>query len=112
MTLASSLQPLWHTRGRIREGRAWFDAVLTDHDAQHLEVAAAVRARALGDKAVLDAWAGALRVLDQAEQALAIARELDDPALLARALTACGVIAGAGYHTPRWPEPTSPRRSA
>ena len=31
--------------------------------------------------------------LDQAQQALAIAREVDDPALLARALTACGVIA-------------------
>ena len=32
--------------------------------------------------------------MDQAQQALAIARELDDPALLARALTACGCVAG------------------
>ena len=32
------------------------------------------------------------------EQALAIAREVDDPALLARTLTACGFIAGLGYH--------------
>ena len=31
--------------------------------------------------------------LDQAQQALAIAREVDDPALLVRALTACGPIA-------------------
>ena len=29
LTLASSLQPLWHARGRLREGLAWFDAVLT-----------------------------------------------------------------------------------
>ena len=36
--------------------------------------------------------------LDQAEQALAIARDVDDPALLARTLTACGFIAGLGYH--------------
>ncbi len=28
--LASSLRPLWLARGRIREGLAWFDAVLTD----------------------------------------------------------------------------------
>ena len=33
---------------------------------------------------------GTRDILDQAEQALAIAREVDDPALLARALTACG----------------------
>jgi predicted ATPase/class 3 adenylate cyclase/DNA-binding CsgD family transcriptional regulator len=98
LTLASSLQPLWQARGRIREGRAWFDTALADLDAQHPEVAAAVRARALGDKAVLDTWAGAAASTDQAEQALVIARDVDDPALLARTLTACGFIAGAGYN--------------
>ena len=36
---------------------------------------------------------GAADSLDQAQQALAIAREVNDPALLARALTACGSIA-------------------
>jgi len=98
LTLASSLQPLWQARGRIREGRAWFDTALADLDAQHPEVAAAVRARALADKAVLDTWAGAAASTDQAEQALAIARDVDDPALLARTLAACGFIAGAGYN--------------
>ena len=98
LTLASSLQPLWQARGRIREGRAWFDTALADLDAQHPEVTAAVRARALADKAVLDTWAGAAASTDQAEQALAIARDVDDPALLARTLTACGFIAGAGYN--------------
>jgi DNA-binding CsgD family transcriptional regulator len=66
--------------------------VLTD--AYHPKVAAALRARALADKAVLDAWTGATNSMDQAEEALAIARGLDDPALLARALTACGCVAG------------------
>ncbi len=80
-------------RGRLQEGLAWFDAALADDDAQHAEVAPAVRARALADKAVLDASVVATDSLDQAAQALAIARELDDPALLARALTACGCIA-------------------
>jgi predicted ATPase/class 3 adenylate cyclase len=94
LALASSLQPLWFTRGRIREGLAWFDTVLTAEDTHHLEVAAGMRARALADKAVLDAWVAARFSIDQAQQALAIARELDDPALLARTLTACGVVAG------------------
>ena len=94
LELATSLQPLWFTRGRIREGLAWFDAVLTADDTNHLEVAAAVRAGALADKAVLDAWVAARFNMDQAQQALAIAREVDDPALMARALTACGVLAG------------------
>ncbi len=57
-----------------------------------------MRARALADKALLDTWAGAAASTDQAEQALAIAREVHEPALLARTLTACGFIAGAGYN--------------
>src|SRR6516225_4682840 len=93
LALASSLQPLWLGRGRIREGLAWFDAALADLDAQHAEVAAAVRARALADNALLATWARATDNVDQAQQALALAREVDDPALLARALTACGLTA-------------------
>jgi predicted ATPase/class 3 adenylate cyclase/DNA-binding CsgD family transcriptional regulator len=91
--LASSLQPLWLARGRIREGLTWFDAALMDQDAEPAGVAPAVRARALADHAVLDAYAGATDSLEQAHEALAIAREVDEPALLARALTACGGIA-------------------
>jgi predicted ATPase/class 3 adenylate cyclase/DNA-binding CsgD family transcriptional regulator len=93
LALASSLQPLWQARGRIREGRTWFDTALADLDAQHPEVAPAVLARALADSATLGLWAGAAESLDQAQQALAIAREAEDPALLARALTARGYIA-------------------
>ena len=93
LVLASALQRLWQARGRVREGLAWFDAALADLDAQHLEVAAAVRARALANRAVLANWAGATGGMDQAEQAVAVARDIDDPALLARALTACCLIA-------------------
>ncbi len=98
LALASSLQPLWLARGRLREGVAWFDTALADDNAPHPGVAAAVRARALADRAVLAIRMGAPDSLEQAQQALAIARELDDPALLARALAACGFTAGAGYH--------------
>ncbi len=93
LQLASSLQPLWLARGRTREGLAWFDAALADLDAQHPGVAATVRARALADRALLAAHMGAADSLDQAQQALALAREVDDPALLARALSSCGFIA-------------------
>ena len=33
LTLASSLQPLWQSRGRLREGLTWFDTALADLDA-------------------------------------------------------------------------------
>ena len=90
--MASSLQPLWLARGRVREGLAWFDAVLTD-DSQQAGVARVVLARALADRAMLAALMGAADSPDQAQQALAMARGVDDPALLARALTACGYTA-------------------
>jgi predicted ATPase/class 3 adenylate cyclase/DNA-binding CsgD family transcriptional regulator len=93
LALACSLQPLWQARGRLREGLAWFDTALADDNAHHAGVAAAVLARALADSAMLGLWAGAADSPDQAQQALAIAREVEDPALLARALTACGYIA-------------------
>jgi hypothetical protein len=79
--------------GRLQEGLAWFDAVLTDDTAQHLAVTATMRTRALADRAMLAVLMGAADSLDQAQQALAMAREVDDSALLVRALTACGFIA-------------------
>ncbi|PIB76048.1 helix-turn-helix transcriptional regulator, partial [Mycobacterium celatum] len=93
LALASSLQPLWFARGHGREPLAWFDTALADLDAQRPEVAAAVRARALADQALLDSLVGGAASLDQAQQALAIARDIDDPALLVRVLTACCLIA-------------------
>ncbi|MGB6206304.1 ATP-binding protein, partial [Mycobacterium sp.] len=96
LALVSSLQPLWVARGRIREGLAWFDGTLADLDAHQLTPV--VRARALADKAVLDTYLGAADSMDRAEQAVAIARDVDEPALLARTLTAYGFTASLGYH--------------
>jgi predicted ATPase/class 3 adenylate cyclase/DNA-binding CsgD family transcriptional regulator len=94
LALASSLQPLWQARGRLREGLAWFGTALADDNAHHAGVADAVLARALADSALLGLVAGAAESLDQAQQALVIARDLDEPALLVRALTACGYVTG------------------
>ena len=91
LALASSLRPLWQARGRLLEGLTWFRTALSDGNAQHPEVAPVVRARALADCAALAFWVGAADCLDRAQQALAIARDVDDPALLAGVLTACGL---------------------
>ena len=93
VTMASSLQPVWIGRGRIREGRAWFDAALTGHPSD-VVLPDAVRARVLADKASLDIFVAGAASMDAGREALAIARELDDPALLARVLTGCGYTFG------------------
>lgn len=92
--LASSLQPLWHTRGRILEGCAWFDAIPIDQ-ASKQQVTPATRARALADMAVVTLFRG--DGMARAQHALILARELADPVLLARVLTACGIVAGYLY---------------
>ena len=66
--LALSLQPLWLGRGRIREGLAWFDAAIADQNADPAEVAPAVRAAVLADKATLNALMGATDSMEQAQR--------------------------------------------
>ncbi|MCV6966130.1 LuxR family transcriptional regulator [Mycobacterium intermedium] len=93
LQLASSLQPLWLTRGRVREGMSWIDEALADFDlvkdTANGDVAPAVLARALSDAALFDGWLGVPARREQAAEALTIARQLEDPALLVRALTGC-----------------------
>ncbi|MFD4365876.1 ATP-binding protein [Rhodococcus sp. NPDC058521] len=111
LDLASSLQPFWLARGRMREGRTWFEAVLgrdavsefddalAEHDWDALGMTPAVSARALADKAVLDIWVEGATSMDGAQKALAIAREVGDPVVLSRALAACSYVAGYSYDT-------------
>ncbi len=92
MQLVSSLQPLWAERGRLLEGSTWFEAVLNGASGNGDKVSPAIRARALADRASLDAMRRQDSLL-QAEQAVTIARELNDPVLLGHALVACCAIA-------------------
>jgi predicted ATPase/class 3 adenylate cyclase/DNA-binding CsgD family transcriptional regulator len=86
LELASSLQPLWLTRGRISEGIAWLDAASE-------AVEPAILARAIADKAVLSSWVDVTGgMVERALEALAIAREVNEPALLSRVLAACACI--------------------
>jgi predicted ATPase/class 3 adenylate cyclase/DNA-binding CsgD family transcriptional regulator len=83
--LATSLQPLWLARGRVLEGLAWLDAAVTTGPA----ATPSVRARAIADKVMLSSWVDVTGNLKRAEEALSIAREVGDPPLTSRALTAC-----------------------
>jgi predicted ATPase/class 3 adenylate cyclase/DNA-binding NarL/FixJ family response regulator len=99
LQLASALQPLWLTRGRVQEGTAWFTAALADAAAGHTEIPPAARARALADRAALEAAQSIHDNMAEAVESIAIARELDDPALLVRALAGCGAIAAFDAET-------------
>ena len=95
LRLAAS-QRLWLTRGLLREGSDWLDLALADAELAETTgapVAPAALAQALADKAFLDNMRDP-KSIPRAQRALAIARELDDPALLARALSACGRVTG------------------
>ncbi|WP_420716101.1 LuxR C-terminal-related transcriptional regulator [Mycobacterium sp. 94-17] len=93
LAFASSLQPVWLARGRIREGWAWFEAALGCLGPNNEDVPVGVQARAFADKALLSIWMGTPDIKDEADRALALTRQTGDPALLARALTACGFAA-------------------
>ena len=97
MTLSSRWR--WHRRCRRYgnrgpprglRGSTWSSTRPTPH---HLDIAPAVRARALADRVLLAANIGWYADLPgQADEALTIARQLDNPALLTRALAARGLI--------------------
>lgn len=91
LQLVSSLRPFWLARGRVREALAGFDAVLSDEGDR--KGATAVWVRAVADKSILAAWVAAPASPETAQDALATARQLDDPELIARALIACGMLA-------------------
>jgi len=91
LALASSLQPLWSTRGRVQEGLNWLSAALAGDSPQSADASAA-RVRASADKALLLSITGSTEGRDDADKALAAARELGDPALVVRALTSCGAL--------------------
>jgi len=100
--LASALQPLWLMRGRVSEGIAWLDAA----GAAGESVEPAIWARAIADKAVLSSWVDVADMVAPTMQALAVARDVNDPALLCRVLTACACITAhdAGVARPYFAE--------
>jgi predicted ATPase/class 3 adenylate cyclase/DNA-binding CsgD family transcriptional regulator len=92
LRLAVSLQPLWLNLWRMREGLAWLDEALAADTRKHSDTDPA-RVRALADKGLLHAWVGSGAEGPQiVDEALALAREIGDPALVIRALFAHGTV--------------------
>ncbi len=97
LALASSLLPVWQGRGLLREGLSWFGSILGDDGFDPDDVDPAIYARAVADNAVLDSFTAAIDSGGMVQRAIATARELGDPALLARTLAAAGCIAGLDF---------------
>ncbi|ORB88463.1 Putative HTH-type transcriptional regulator [Mycobacterium persicum] len=91
LQLILSLRPLWLRGGRVQEALAGLSAILADED--HSAIAPAVWAGAVAQYCILASWVGIPAELGRAQEALAVARDLGDPALIARALIACGMLA-------------------
>lgn len=94
LTLASSLQPLWCRHSHRREGDAWFRWLLDNGDGL---ITPAVVAHALADKAELEMFSNAAAAVDHARQAVAIARDTDDRALLLHTLRSSLFVIGYEY---------------
>ncbi len=90
LRLAASLQPLWFSRWRLKEGLTLLDAALSaethsdaDHDLAYV--------RALADKGLMLGYLGSAESAQVADEALALARETVDPTLMIRALVSHGL---------------------
>ena len=95
----------------MREGLASFDAVLSDRPEP--SVTPAVSVKAVTDHSVLANGVAAPGDPARAQEALALARQLDDRALIVAALTACGALTiydatTAGPLSPRRPNSPAP----
>lgn len=111
LQLASALQPLWLTRGRVQEGMSWINAVFADANTPPADMTPRTYARALADHALLAATVGAPDSMEHHERALAIARDVDEAGLLLRSLTACGCTASFNAEVAR-PVPCRGGRSS
>jgi predicted ATPase/class 3 adenylate cyclase/DNA-binding CsgD family transcriptional regulator len=87
LRLVSTLHRFWLRGGRFREAIAGLDVALAE--GEHSQ---AIWARAVADRSILAVWAGVPTDLSRPQEALAVARQLGDPALLAHALLACGLL--------------------
>lgn len=92
LRLVSALQRLWVARGRFREGVAGFDIVFSDQRYRDDDVAPDVWVRAVADAGILAVWYSVPASLERAQDALAVARELEDPGLIVHILVTCGML--------------------
>ncbi|WP_414686458.1 LuxR C-terminal-related transcriptional regulator [Mycobacterium sp.] len=90
LNLIVSLRPLWLRGGRILEALAGLAAILADVDRS---MTPTLWVRAVAHQSFLAGWVSVPLDVSLTHQALAVARELDDPALIAQSLIGCGMLA-------------------
>ena len=98
--LAVLLFFLWNSRGHLTEGRRWFDALLAERAA----LSQRARVFLLTFGAQLEGFSMGDEALSRAREAVALARELDDDAVLSAALSA---LVNATLHEPISSTPVS-----
>nr|WP_253900560.1 LuxR family transcriptional regulator [Mycobacterium asiaticum] len=91
LQMITSLLPLWLWGGRVLEALAGLDAILAEDERSGLTPA--VWAGAVAEQSILASWVAMPPDLARPQKALAIARELGDPALVEQALIACSMHA-------------------
>lgn len=92
LLLATSLQDVWFRRGRQQEGMVALDLLLEDSRCRSA-VPAELWVRGVADQAILAAAVAVPVNPERAQEALACARHIDDPVLLAQTLMSCGMLA-------------------
>lgn len=94
LTMVSSLQRVWLTRGRFREGLAGFESVFADERYRDEDMDPATWVLAVADAGQLAVWLGTESPgsVSRAEAAVAAARETGDRQLIARILMGCGML--------------------
>ena len=91
-TLATSLYPMWITRGRVVEGLSWIDDVVADIEQGGTGTTDPACIAALARSAVLNVAVNGAYLVDRAQSALDAARDVGDPVLLARAMVGRGYV--------------------
>lgn len=94
LTMLSSLQRVWLTRSRFREGLAGFESVFADERYRDEDMDPATWVRAVADAAHLAVWLNteSPESGSRADVAVAAARETGDQHLIARALMGSGML--------------------
>lgn len=92
LLIVTSLHDVWSRRGRQQEGLAALDALLEDSRCRSL-ISDELWVRSVAYHAILASQIAVAVSLDRAREALAMARDLGDQALLAETLLSCGMLA-------------------
>ena len=94
LTMVSTLQRVWFTRNRFREGLAGIEAVFADDRYCDNDIDPAIWVSAVADAAQLAVWLNTESPgsAARAEEAVAAARTSGDARLIARVLMGCGML--------------------